>query len=125
MSEDSDDHSERIGRVSVRVKDLEEGMVFLVGSAKFPGGKVNELEVDMVSLRSEVKPEVDRALKAWIVSSEFPVLIANHVVTVLQERRSNFSKALSKNGVQLGIGVLTTVIAALVILWLTARVVIK
>ena len=125
MSDETDDHSARIGRVSVRVKDLEEGMVFLVGSAKFPGGKVSELEVDMVSLRSEVKPEVDRALKTWIASSEFPVLIANNVVTVLQERRSKFSKALSKNGVQLGIGVLTTVLAALVILWLTSRVMLK
>jgi hypothetical protein len=125
MSDEPDDHSARIGRVSVRVKDLEEGMVFLVGSAKFPGGKVNELEVDMVSLRSEVKPEVDRALKTWVASSEFPVLIANHIVTVLQERRSNFVKAMSKPAVQIGIGVITTVLAALVILWLTARVVIK
>ena len=125
MSEAPDDHSARIGRVSVRVRDLEEGMVFLVGSAKFPGGKVSELEVDMVSLRSEVKPEVDRALKTWIASSEFPVLIANHVVTVLQERRSNFTKALAKPAVQVGIGVLTTVLAALVILWLTSRVIIK
>lgn len=111
-----------ISKITFRVDSLEQGMTFLVGSTRYPkSGRITEIDLELISLHSEIKTAVDAAFAEWIASPEMASLLAGSVVTVLHERRSRVVKALGKPAIQVLLGVITTLLAALLILSITGH----
>lgn len=94
-------------------------MFVLLGSLQYPGGKIEDIRVEFTDIRDEIGPRLDKVLNDWVTSPEFSANIANTVIVVLKARRGRLVKALSKPLVQLALGVVATVLATLIVLWIT------